>query len=288
MMNAQTSAGPLLTVTAYVPDLHHFRGSFGGKDVLPLYRDEAAQEPNVTKGLLAKIGAQLGTKAPTAEDLAAYVYAVLSAPRYQALFAEALKTPGPRIPLTRGAKLWGEAVDLGKELLWLHMYTERFRSSADGRSSKLPKVAGLRWVKPVKKMPEKPSDLTYDEKSQQLLIGDGVVAGVRKDVMDYSVSGMEVVWKWLGYRTAKGAGRAASSSNPLDQIRATKWPDDWNDELIELLTVLTVTLDKHPAQGKLLDAICDGPLISADELPKPTDAEREEPKVTKPANTTLF
>jgi hypothetical protein len=134
-------------------------------------------------------------------------------------------------------------------------------------------------------MPEKPSDVTYDEKNQQLLVGDGVVAGIRKDVMGYSVSGMEVVWKWLGYRTAKGAGRAASSSNPLDQIRATKWPDDWNDELIELLTVLTVTLDKHPAQGKLLDAICDGPLIPASELPTPSDAERKEPKAPKASST---
>ena len=35
-------------------------------------------------------------------------------------------------------------------------------------------------------MPEKPSDVTYDEKSQQLIVGDGVVAGVRKDVMAYT------------------------------------------------------------------------------------------------------
>ncbi|NNB92524.1 hypothetical protein HJC10_00500 [Corallococcus exiguus] len=284
LTRSQLSSGPAVTSTAYVPDFHHFCGR-GGKDVLPLYRDAEAKEPNVTKGLLAKIGSLLGTNAPTPEDLAAYVYAVLSAPQYQERFAEALKTPGPRVPLTRDPKLWNDAVDLGKELLWLHTYTERFRSSSNGRSSKLPKVSGLRWAKPVKEMPEKPSGVTYDEKNQQLIVGDGIVAGVRKEVMDYSVSGMEVVWKWLGYRTAKGAGRAASSSNPLDQIRATKWPDDWNDELIELLTVLTVTLDKHPAQGKLLDAICDGPIIPASELPAPSDAERKEPKVPKASST---
>lgn len=284
LVNAELGSGPALTSTTAIPDFHHFCGR-GGKDVLPLYRDAASKEPNVTYGLLARIGALLGTKVPAPEDLAAYVYGVLSAPRYQARFADALKTPGPRVPLTRDAKLWSEAVDLGKELLWLHTYAERFRSSANGRTSKLPKVAGLRWARPVEEMPEKPSDVTYDEKNQQLLVGDGVVAGVRKDVMEYSVSGMEVVWKWLRYRTAKGAGRAASSSNPLDQIRATKWPDDWNDELIELLTVLTVTLDKHPAQGKLLDAICDGPLIPASELPTPSDAERKEPKAPKVNST---
>lgn len=282
---SQLSTGPAMTASVYVPDFHHFRGSYGGKDVFPLYRDAQAKESNISSGLLAKIGSTLGEKAPMPEDLAAYVYAVLSAPRYQARFADALNPPEPRVPLTRDAKLWNDAVDLGKELLWLHTYTERFRSSANGRSSKLPKVPGLRWAKPVKEMPEKPSDLTYDEKSQQLIVGDGVVAGVRKDVMDYSVSGMEVVWKWLGYRTAKGAGRAASSANPLDQIRPTKWPDDWSDELIELLTVLTLTLDKHPAQANLLDAICDGPLIPASELPTPSDAERKEPKVRNSSAT---
>jgi hypothetical protein len=281
LLSVPIATGPAIVAAATVPDFHHFCGR-GGKDILPLYRDAGATEPNLTRGLLAKLGVLIRVpKAPTAEDLAAYVYALLSATQYQERFAEALKTPGPRVPLTRDPKLWAEAVAIGKELLWLHTYTERFQSAAHGRASTLPKVNGLRWAKPVLRMPHKPSELTYDEKTQQLLVGDGVVAGVRKDVMAYAVSGMEVVWKWLGYRTAKGAGRAASSSNPLDQIRATKWPDDWNVELIELLTVLTVTLDKQPAQARLLNAICDGPLIAASELPTPTEAERKEPKAPK-------
>ncbi len=43
--------GPALTATTLVPDLHHFRGSFGGKDVIPLYRDATTTKPNVTAGL---------------------------------------------------------------------------------------------------------------------------------------------------------------------------------------------------------------------------------------------
>ena len=130
-------------------------------------------------------------------------------------------------------------------------------------------------------MPEKPSNVKYDPKTQELHVGDGVVAGVRQDVMEYSVSGMEIVWKWLGYRTAKGAGRAASSSNPLDRIRPTEWPGEWSEEIIELLTVLTLTLDMHPEQGRLLGCICDGPLVHASELPVPSDGERKEPKVSR-------
>ena len=34
--------GPAATVSAQIPDLHHFRGSFGGKGVIPLWRDADA------------------------------------------------------------------------------------------------------------------------------------------------------------------------------------------------------------------------------------------------------
>lgn len=281
LMTAQTSQGPLLTVSTYVPDKHYFRGSFGGKDVLPLYRDAAAQEANITKGLQAKIGSLLGVKVPSPEELAAYVYAVLSSPHYQERFAEALKTPGPRVPMTRDAALWKKAVSLGKKLLWHHSYTERLQDPAEGRGGTLPTLPELVWTTPVTQMPEKLINVKYDEATQQLKIGDGVVSGVRADVMAFSVSGMEVVNKWLGYRTAKGAGKAASSKNPLDNIRLTTWPEEWNKELIELLTVLTITLDMQPELKALLDAICDGPLIPASELPTPTAAERQEPKVPK-------
>ena len=52
--------GPAAMMTADVPDLHHFRGSFGGKDVIPLWRNSAADEPNITEGLLNVICQELG------------------------------------------------------------------------------------------------------------------------------------------------------------------------------------------------------------------------------------
>lgn len=42
--------------------------------------------------------------------------------------------------------------------------------------------------------------------------------------------------------------------------------------------MLTVTLDKQPAQADLLERICAGPLITSDELPRPTTAQRKPPK----------
>ena len=41
--------GAICSVSADIPDQHYFRGR-GGKDVIPLYRDAAGTEPNVTAG----------------------------------------------------------------------------------------------------------------------------------------------------------------------------------------------------------------------------------------------
>ena len=45
-------AGPALSACAQLPDLDHFRGSYGAKAVLPLYRDAGCAEANVHLGLL--------------------------------------------------------------------------------------------------------------------------------------------------------------------------------------------------------------------------------------------
>lgn len=224
------------------------------------------------------LGKRLGIPEPSPEDIAAYVYALLSASRYQQRFAEALKTPGPRVPVTADPDLWAQAVTLGRELLWLHTWAERFNNPEAGRSTRLPRIEGAGWQSHVTKMPQTSADIAYDKGTRRLRIGDGVIAGVHPDVWGYSVSGMEVVKKWLGYRTAKGTGRAASSGNPLDNLRPTVWPDAWNDELLGLLRMLTCTLDLQPAQADLLDRICAGPLIAASELPMPTALQQKPPK----------
>jgi Type ISP C-terminal specificity domain len=85
--------GAALTVSSDLPDLHHFRGSFGGKDVIPLYRDAAGAEPNVTGGLLDALGKEYGAT-PATGDLAAYVYAVLGGRPIRGASGTSLKRPG--------------------------------------------------------------------------------------------------------------------------------------------------------------------------------------------------
>lgn len=278
MLTAPIGEGPALTLSVSVPDKHYFRGSFGGKDVIPLFRDAAARYPNLTGGLARVIGTRLGIPPPRVEDVAAYVYALLSASAYQRRFAEALRTPGLRVPMTADASLWAEAVAAGRDLLWLHSYAERFVDPAEGRPAEVPGVEGIGWLASVDTLPETMADIAYDPGSGTLVIGDGVVGGVRPAVWDYAVSGMPVLRKWLGYRTRRGAGRAASSTSALDQIRPTAWPDEWNDELLDLIRVLTITLDRQDALEHLLDRVCAGPLLPVGSFPAPTEAERRAPE----------
>lgn len=274
LMTAKISEGPALTASAYVPDLHHFRGSFGGKDVIPLYRDGEGKEPNLTGGLAQAIAKKAKIEKPTVEDVGAYVYGLLSSPAYYERFADALKTPGVRVPITADAELWEEAAELGRYMLWLHTYAERFVDPTAGRGRDLPEVEGIGWETEVSRMPKDGSDIDYDHAGWVLQIGDGQIAGVRPDVWNYAVSGLKVVSKWLGYRTVEGSGRAASSKSELDKIRPLEWVDAWNDELLDLLRILTLTLDRQAKTEDLLERICKGPLISANELPMPKASER--------------
>jgi len=279
MTTTPIGSGPALTVSTAPPDKHHFRGSFGGKDVVPLYRDGAIQQPNLPAGLLDLLSTRYGY-AVQAEDVAAYVYALLAHPGYEETFRSALATPGPRVPLTADGELFREVVAIGRQLLWLHTFTERFQDPASGRSTKLPTVPDLGWTRAVSEIPASSREIQYDPETQVLRIGDGEVSGVRPEVWDFTVSGLRVVERWLGTRTAQGVGKSASTAKtatPLDKIRPTTWEDEWNVELLELLRSLTATVDLHSTQQDLLARVLDGPLIGAAELPVPSAAERAVP-----------
>jgi len=97
--------GPAATIAALVPDLHHFRGSFGGKDVIPLWRNAAGTEANITDGLLDHL-AQVYGDSVSPEDFFAYCYAILAGPEYTHRFSEDLATSSPRIPITTDADLF--------------------------------------------------------------------------------------------------------------------------------------------------------------------------------------
>ena len=99
--------GPAVTASELVPDQHHFRGSFGDKATIPLWRDADATQPNVTGGILELLGEEYGAPV-SAERLFAYAYGVLAQPEYVRRFWDELEMPPPRLPIARDAALFGD------------------------------------------------------------------------------------------------------------------------------------------------------------------------------------
>jgi hypothetical protein len=260
--------GPAGIVTAHVPDLHHFRGSFGGKDVIPLWRDRDATQPNVTAGFLSILSDRIG-RVITAEELFCYSYGVLSAPGYVKSFSEELTIPGPRIPITADAALFDRAVQLGSELIWLHTFgerslvTQRAPEISSGEAQAVTAVPGDSAGYPAK--------ASFDADTKTLRVGKGAFAPVDRTVWEFSVSGFEPVQSWIAHRLAEGAGRRSSE---LDKIGPRVWTAHMSEELLRLLWIVERTLGMSQDLDQCLTDILKAGMVRSEEMPKPADIER--------------
>ena len=276
--------GPAATATHLIPDLDSFCNR-GGKDVIPLWRDAAATQPNLPAGLLDMLATALGAPV-SAEDFFAYTYTVLSAPGYVETFSEELTVPGPRLPVTRDAALFRRAVEQGRRLLWLHTYGERF-IPARAKRGQVP-ASSAKCIKGIPTKPEAyPEEYSWTEGATSaegvLRVGAGEFAPVPRAVWEFSVSGYEVLRGWLGFRMKQRSGR---KSSPLDDFRRAAWTAALTTELLELLWVLEATVAMQPLMNALLSEILAAPLFTAADFPAPTAPERaapgEEPEQDQP------
>jgi hypothetical protein len=262
--------GPPLTLTGLIPDQHHYNGR-GGR-AYPLWRDATAKEPNVRPELLALLAkTHAGV---TAEDVFAYIAAVMAHPAFTARFKDDLIQPGLRLPLTADAKLFGEAVALGREVIWLHTYGERFVDKNAGRPKGAPRMTDNGPTIPkdgaIPGAPEPlPDDISYDPTKQRLNIGKGYVANVSQAMWHYEVSGKEVLRQWFSYRKRDRSRPIIGDRRPpsdLDKIQPDHWLTEYTTDLLDLLHVLGRLIALEPKQADLLTRICDGPLIQAADI----------------------
>lgn len=264
--------GPAAMATNLVPDLHHFRGSYGAKHVVPLWRDAECEHPNITDGLLEVLSNALADEV-TPEDLFAYSYALLQAPSYTLRFVDELEEPGPRIPLTKDPRLFRRAVEHGRQLIWLHTFGERFPPSGE-RAGNVPQ-GEARSVKPVDGTPEGyPTGHAYDPETREIHLGEGVFGPVSPAVWEFSVSGFHVLGSWLDYRVRDGAGR---KSSPLDDLRPAAWTPAFTEELLRVIWIIERTVALGPELDELLNQVIEGDTFPASELPEPTEMERKAP-----------
>lgn len=197
----------------------------------------------------------------------------LAAPDYAERFAEELEVPGPRVPLTRDRQLFDRAVGLGRRLIWLHTYGERFVPDGE-RAGVLPPGAA-RATRPIPAGEDDyPAQHSYDAQKRELHVGAGVFAPVAPSVRAYSVSGLDVIGSWLDYRMRDGAGRRSSR---LDLIRPAVWPAEFTEELLRLLWIVEATVELQPELDELLGQVVASETIPPSELPEPTDEERRPP-----------
>lgn len=265
----EPTAGPALTATGILPDLHHYHGR-GGR-VFPLWADAAATRTNLSPDLLRVLGETFGAQV-TPEEMMAYVAAVAAHPGYVARFRANLKQPGLRIPITADHALFDETVAVGREVIWLHTFGERF---ADGRPPGAPRVTDS----PEPTIPKDgvlpttlaamPHDLHYDAAQRRLIIGTGYIDNVSQAVWDYEVSGKRVLSQWWSYRRENRSKPPMGDKrppSPLSLIQPTDWPSEYTTELLNVLRVLTRLVALEPAQDALLARIVNGPTIDADDL----------------------
>jgi hypothetical protein len=262
------SSGPSLTISTAVPDLDFFRGSFGAKNILPLYRDAQARQPNLHPALLSTLSQALGREVG-AQDFAAYLYAALAHPGYTDRFRNELENRMLHVPVTLDTALFEQAVTLGRRLIYLHSYGERLQQ---GQTWPQGAARCTRAVAPDG-LPER---FDYDAASRTLKVGQGRFEPVAPAVWQFEVAGLKVVQSWLGYRLRNRKGK---KSSPLDDIAPEGWSSAFTTELLRLLALLEETLRLYPRQDALLADILHGPLLEAEALGPAPEEYRQPPTV---------
>jgi hypothetical protein len=224
--------------------------------------------------LLTFLGQKYGMNVG-AEDLIAYIAAIAAHPAFTARFHDDLSTPGLRIPLTSDRDIFAEAADIGRTIIWLHTFGERMTDPKKGRPAQPPRLppAKMPRIPANGAIPQEPAampdSIGYDAAKRRLQVGRGYIENVEPGMWLYEVSGKQVLPQWFSYRKANrerpiiGDRRTPS---PLGDIQPDYWLAEYTTELIDLLNVLGRLVDLEPTQAAVLERVCSGQAISAEEL----------------------
>ena len=267
------TSGAAITFSGHIPDLDHYKGSFGGR-VFPLWRNASATISNVKPSLLSYLISALGEDV-SAGDVFAYLAAVMAHPHFTARFSSDLVRPGLRVPITSDPTMFREALSLGREVIWLHCYGERFADPENGRPMEAPRLPkGHGPLIPLGGMipgaPEPlPDSMEYDPTLQRLKIGMGFIDNVSVNVWNYEISGKNVLRQWFSYRKFDRAKPIIGDRRPpsaLNRIQPDHWVAEYTTDLLDLIHVLGRLVSLEGKQADLLNRICAGELITADLL----------------------
>ncbi len=164
-----------------------------------------SKQPNLSPAFLQALCEKLALPAEgehglpqgvTPEDIFHYAYAVFHAPAYRALYAEFLKSDFPRLPLTADRTLFFDLVNLGSQLVALHLLDEKAAPILqqavhrfEGKGNSI--VEKVKWHEATKRVTINETQCFED---------------VSEEVWEFRVGGYQVAEKWLKDRK----GRALS------------------------------------------------------------------------------
>ena len=273
LSGSSPSGGPAVTFCAHVPDMDHYKGSFGGR-AYSLTLDAAGKRSNIRSALLTYLSGMY-SKSVNGEEVYAYIAGVLANRTFVGYFKDDLRSPGLRVPFTDDPTLFDEAVEIGKRIIWLHTYGERMIDIHRGRPLGPPRL-------PPNKSPfipqsgqiQKddalfPDTIHYNHDTHCLHIGDGHVENVTDAMWNYEVSGKKVISQWFGYRRYNrdrpqmGDKRPPS---PLSSIQPDQWPSSYTTDLLNLLNVLGLLAEMDEQQEDLLGRILSGGLLTKSDI----------------------
>ncbi|MFF0746269.1 type ISP restriction/modification enzyme [Streptomyces sp. NPDC004111] len=242
------AAGPALLASALLPDGRSPAGRPGR--IRPLYRRPGGQEPNLAPGLTAHLAARYGHAVAPKDVLAWALAAALPSPA------------GPVVPLPADPRVWLSGVGAGHRLLAVLV---RGAQGADR-----PRLPGGQRPYVRAATPPRPDSLAYDGAESALLLGaTGRISPVPVEAWNFEVGGVRVLERWFEERTAEPTGA-------LEAIGPRGWPQEWNSELLELVTVLALYAQAaagRPEPGSY-DVLGRADLHAAGVLPVPGSARR--------------
>ena len=266
------TAGPALSFTSLVPDLHHYNGR-GGR-TLPLWANAIASTSNLKPNVLSTMSERYST-AVSPEELFAYFAGIAANASYTARFQEDLSTPGLRMPITAEANLFQQVAMLGRTVIWLHTFGERMVDPEQGRPAQPPRLPvdrrpGMPKAGAISQAPEDmPDTLGYDAGKHRLLVGHGFIDNITPAMWAYEVSGKQVLTQWFSSRK-RNRVRPIIGDRRKPSALADIYPDNWlpeyTTELLNVLNVLGLLIDLEPQQAELLEQVCSGSLMPKDDF----------------------
>jgi len=237
-------AGPTVFLHPHFPDMHAYRGSYGGY-IFPLWdkrNENGGQKPlipgqfhNFNDDLVDSLSNQWNGKETDAGELFGYIYAVLSAPSYSLQFSEDLAQSFPRVPFPSSSDVYQEGASLGERLMKLH--TLEIEYPGDGSLSYQGQIGEI-------------EDARYlSENERVVLTEEGAgVQPVSEEVWGYSVSGYDVLEGWIECREGFDFDQ---------QIRT---------ELLDVIWILEETVALSDDLDDFLGRLLEGEVLTREDL----------------------